>query len=1670
MSATIEANLSNAGAIVTGDPGSENSVPYIARTYTHPALAERKIVRLLPDALQEAEDLAVSTFGLNGESKVDVGYGIRMALGFPAWPLIHDPANAQHALALVKDLERVGRKAKTKPGQAKGDVDVLAERLGASAPHFLPTFLEEVGRIFLRLDNKAYAAQFFGKARTAERVHNLSIDETRHREVLLEFAFAGAISAKALGEEARDLPTRVSPAEAYALFRNLCVQRTLGGLPPFATMGKDLRSMAKAAGLDAALEDQSVITELLEAPSLHSASVAFWTSYAKAISAAAKQNPRVKALLLGVFPSAVASTTWVNLLNASAAVDLLKSGDVEPRKWLGQMLDHHHGYRGYGYVAANPELESLIAELAPALQSSSGELAVAAKIVVSSLRGFDLSILDVLLEHGLELSCVDNYQHRLEVEKYLGRANNSRSLEHLASSTTWQQLLRRGIRDALFDSAAVHPELNVRVTANYRLAQVAQCPGVLATVRAMVGESVALANDSLHHLGLALSLAECFAAEAGQAMVGDLITGLPEPSTEKLLSEVLNAGILDELGWESFESVMSEHSGRKRNNRPGINSAWPAAVITVEDRATVIGRDGIVLDHLAHRFSNYPLNHPGGTGYIFTGTELLVHWPSDAINGLAAYWASNPQQVFELDASYLHGFSESLPVGKHGRTFGHREFRDLERSVPVSRYCSVQGDGDHFWLETTSFQQSKQSGFKWQELDVSTGALGRSSLPSFLSEIASRPGHTLDPARCSVRPASPDFKDSPLGWNAGVIGHALYTDAAGVLWLERTDGVKCAQIPGDGPVSRSSNRAQLLSLPGGAIINVSENYIVNAHTGVITGTLDSGSRFSFNAGSRTPVPAKLRHNMLPRDRANSARLRTVRATELHDIVAVASTDPQQSITLAESRALEKAFPLVQANLAAGIIGIVRGAKRDTQTAHQLRDLAVRALANVASSANPPTSAPAGSEALEVGGPAPSAGTATEGKPDNPAAHPALLGQLPRALSQLTYNHRGFNSGNESVASLLANVRVVGEIFSKETPPPLAETKSVDGLLQRFKRMFAPVAATEAPKPPATAPEMSITWAPDTGVWTQFFHSPAALIAIAMAPQTDSLDRERLAMMLEAFADAGLAQRQGELGSVRLLAKKNRNLAPGQMLTTDRGRILLISVAELHASNDGVHLTAITQGSPSFAELGLDVLWTSEPSGHPYSAAELKTAATLIRTAQVPLRAHQAAELAQETGMLEEEALYLFAALPKPDYHSGHLSPAVVKAIGLTATSSRLAMETFGHIDTARIQQLLSSLVPVTVDRFFTDGPDVHAAATAWITLLGPKATVESELVRAAFADLKEVKDRTHLLRWALTPASGPIAWSNALPDEYLEVCLWLAYNLKANHPGRNHLAAKITEARALRTENLSSLYLSSSETNDFRAIHGLPPKPRGKAALPNAQPPLGKESLGVYTVDYNFHDFYTAVAYDKIYADLGKFSAHDLPVLDTLSHTGLYARNVRLLRALFDPKLDPFINSLEEEQPAEGYFQDPSLSAPETVSAVRSALNLSQDQSVLFLQLLALPDPTNAKVQNWNGWTSTKRAQVGGELEAATLVGSGKRARAGRDLFLPGGWVTLPGTSLPIESWKSELYGLPAGDKPPLRHETLLITESVQQLFERAWLRYQSGDKPHYDELRTGRS
>jgi hypothetical protein len=161
---------------------------------------------------------------------------------------------------------------------------------------------------------------------------------------------------------------------------------------------------------------------------------------------------------------------------------------------------------------------------------------------------------------------------------------------------------------------------------------------------------------------------------------------------------------------------------------------------------------------------------------------------------------------------------------------------------------------------------------------------------------------------------------------------------------------------------------------------------------------------------------------------------------------------------------------------------------------------------------------------------------------------------------------------------------------------------------------------------------------------------------------------------------------------------------------------------------------------------------------------------------------------------------------------------------------------------------------------------------------------------------------------------------------------------------------------------------------------------------------------------------------------------------------------VKRIELLRSEEFRAFADRVTDTPVPEGGFEaNPLHSVPKLVAKVAKALSISEDAAALYLQTLAIAEPTQARVQVWNAWKPKQYQTAAAELVKKKLVAEGKRERAGRTIFAKGGYSKGSGKNLPMEDWKQSFYT--AID----RH---LPTEPCHLLFARAWKRIEDGDKP----------
>ena len=719
---------------------ADASFPLAAATYTHPVLAGRPVVRLTPEPLVEADKATLAVTGLALQEQTRVGHVRRRAVGFPEWPILHDPDNAQVALDLVADLKRLSPRAASKPAAAKKELDALADTLDASAPHFVPTFLEEAGRIFLDTENTSYASQMFTKAREVERRHALLIDEERHREVLMEFAHAGAISAKELTAESTRLAERLEPAKAYDRFRSLCLERVRGGLTPYSGMRKDLAKLAKAAGLKPADEEAAMAAELLRQNSIEHANASFWKNYKTAIRKAAKQDETLQAHLLGLFPWEPTVDDWIDILRSSGAIELVKQG--KHPDFVRRILEL--ATRTMWHTDSNEELAPLLDEILP----HAGCTAIA--VSDGWLDNIPAEAWEQLLKHDVAIDFT-NYVALAYIDLKTWAGNEHRApLPHVAASEQLQKYLFEGIERALEHSdeiavIATDPHLHPLVV-EFLTTQVEYLESAPPTADRLTTVTDVVRNfefiDDTEIQGL---------LDRVRTYHGNLA---------EVLAETLRRGLLDEIGWPEVENAYSDRLENDPYGRVTVADCWPGVLVHNESEIElVVGNSRTEIQNWTGETIEHVIEADDQIAIVTRGR-------SDSKNKISWSGFREPMEVDARSVVSRTFLDASVPV-PGGRLLGENTV--VRPGQPTWAYDTAQFfvEGDRVWMITNDEELV--------EIDPDTGALGRESLPDWFEEQCRRhPDLVFNPRTSQLRPVCDETAHSPFSTADGYHRHAVF--------------------------------------------------------------------------------------------------------------------------------------------------------------------------------------------------------------------------------------------------------------------------------------------------------------------------------------------------------------------------------------------------------------------------------------------------------------------------------------------------------------------------------------------------------------------------------------------------------------------------------------------------------------------------------------------------------------------------------------------------------------------------------------------------------------------------------------------------------------------------------------------------------------------------------
>ncbi|WP_327267053.1 DNA-binding protein [Streptomyces sp. NBC_01232] len=1621
--------LLKAGAVLPYDTAdaAPGAVELTARSYRHPGLGDdRVVVRLAPAELGAAEDLAAGFLGLvrdEGEPPV-VGLSKRQALGFPEWVLVHHPEDGHHALAVVPELDRIARQAKTKPKAALDACLELADRLAASVPHFLPLFHEQAARLFLAVENTTYAAQLFGRARTAEAQHGLSIDEDRLDAVFLEFALVGALPVKVLTGYGKALAGRVTAAEAYDRFRRLCVRRTAGGLPPSAQAAAELRRLARAAGLTGTEPEQDYLAELLPLPATLRAALGWWKAHRGALVALARRVPAVRGTLLGLTPPSgdggEFTALWLEILEESGATAGLADGALPAEErcadgtagWLERF--HAARHSGWGRRPTLPALLDLTERCAGQLRT---ELARPEREAGLQVGVEDTDLLDLLL--SLDVPVVDP---EAETENRRRRYDNlnltewadgdeRRDLLALAADERFHPAFRRALNSLGNGSAEV-----VRC--------VAASPGGRPLLATWVRD-VALASSAAGLPGVPDAIArlswlptealELAPAEVAAAAAADLA---------ETLARTLRGGLFEELAWPSWEEAVTELAPGQGREALNVVEAWPYLIVANQTQVRVIDAESTVLTHDLR----VPTGHSHHHSFHYVDGELLVFWSSWSTNGTQAYWHHSPGTVFTLDTDRSHWSLRSehlsLPLPGGGRTTGGGVLHRGDTKLPDER--PLLSDGTSYWAWQRRDQQTDSG---WLEYDPVGGTYGRHSLPAFFADALRADADTAQRtgSRTWLRPA-PTVAGSVLGEPAGGLLGWRAVRVPGHGWQGTDTGGRSVAVPEgrDAPVAA-------LAFPGDdrprALSQHWQELSITDPDGVITARSRDGHRrrTAFGTGSVDLPPLSHWYALRPRDAEGSAVLR---AADRETAAALLKTAAAAEKAADLPDLVGAALPRITApKIIGGIVEVLR-----FTLAQQ------KVLDAIAARLHPDT-------------------TPVEEREQGPGDR--LIAEGLKGLIGPGY----YRWSGESDAAHYT-------LCELEAARTRTDATQVPGLLH-FDTPALPYWSFH---------------------WTPLLDQPAAVAYRAVTVAATDEQRAGLLTLLGAVDALGLASAEGSADRWRrvllrldrqhlLTPEGERNVHHRSLLPLGGGAVLALtehseSVPEGHEFGALLYDPTGRFTVPGPYTLRGDAPLGDRDRGPGWLTAFLGGAA---EHGPVPFLPEAAEEFARLTGVSGALARLVLAGLPDIDtFERNFLAPELRTALGVKATDAAYARDELKSLDAELRRAIVGALLPADPAKLWSEGPDVTAAAEIWNRRMGRRTPVPDWLATEAARAVRGTAPH-RILASLLDPAAArelsvDVAWTvkgdHVEPREpatdpftaqtltgTMAMAAWLAHRLPAGDPVRAALPPALTAVRQrLAAPELLLEIAHYTNLPDFRKAAGTP-----------TETGEGYERYGAVVMAT--HDDQPRPALRPALLD----STGSDPYLPVLRGDDQRPSAVeRALRTTHDPRFAALL--ADPGAPAAGgvdsegtwWPQDPGRSVPELVEEVSAAHGLGADAAALYLALLAMPDPTDRNTARWTGWKPARLKAARAELAATELVVTAGRSRAGRSLFLPGGWAEMASPALPVEQWKLPMYGLSVGEAP-LRG-VLAPTEPAAELYRRAWQRVREGDVPRFEELKVKRT
>ncbi|BBM85371.1 DUF4132 domain-containing protein [Candidatus Uabimicrobium amorphum] len=1585
-----------------------------ARYYVHPVLEEETIV-ITTKKLGAGEDALMNYYGFSLTKTLGkLGKQINRAMGFPEWALVNDSKNAKYALTILKDFKKCEKLIKSKPGHAKTAFDDLAKELAKTAPHFLPSFHEEAGRRFIDNSNQKYAAQFFAKARSAEKVYALKIDENARRETFLEFALCGAVTTASLKDYAKELQKLYSAKEAYNHFQELCSKRICGGVPPFVGMGKLLASFTKQIKNAQALEKE-FLHSIIEAPILNNAPLDFWKYYQKNIVQLCKTDKHLHAKLLFLFPMKHSKSEnyafWLNLLRDVGALEALKdkkyckNHDIKTIAWLEQTINYCNRVDYYSQDNVCNELFAIIRDYHSAFSKESLSLQSSFKRWQYDTRiTVDVDLLDLLLEMQIDIA-PSTKTILMSFDRWLSPKipgpDKSRELEYVATNTVFRPMLMRALGNLIYCD-----DENERIGLEKQIYKRAHLKEMLEEYLLNTIESLqqGYVFEYVHNT----ELLACSLTPNTQKLYPKVKKALQKRSPIANITRNLQKGILAEYGLKSLDSYL-QSLDEKARDEVKISGIFPYLVVFHGGKIAVLDSSKTIAE--------YDITIAKGFSYqkaFFVHDDLLVILRKTWSEHMC-YWMSKPQKKFTYNGSYyqtIYGLNE-LCRTQEPSLYPYLIKPRSDESLSALDGRQILFDGKKYWACTWNMQKRQEEFCEW---DLETNKEGRASLPKFFDEFL-QDEDTLLHRQCQLHSLPKQISKSILGQKGKLYGLRVKknNDITFVENICRQTFQTSRHIEPDAVICMPQQKETLALCVNDSR---SDAFVVD-EDGY---TLSSYSYFT--------LPALWWHLYDVRDETASKFLRKISKSKVEEIYKAcknlyeldADEDKQQKIHREQCKAIAEKLPKIKNERI--IDSITQLLNSIVHREAQLESLAKR------------------NESV--------AGVIIERRTIAP-----ILYQLNAR------RHYGYSSENNLYPSLQqVSDFVQSNKDQVSTNTILGWNKFLSGIETLGMMALSPILEDQ---------QRESLWLFLENI-AAFFPKKAQLKTYVTKYEKKYegsnfvLQREKNAVFIMNFVSQGYYYQDKETQvtiSEISTAKKPTLVAYHSLQEEIYTQQSYVGSKKIHDLLEKLRDQQCFTITPQILEIFAQETGVSR--GGAFYILNVSIGNQYLHESDY------AKTVRDQLGLKAKEMKIAEKEIPKLSLTQiNHLYEGVLETYWKSSSMEKMTLllaKNWNKVVGKR-EPVSLALLEKAKKKFATGDYYSQKIDYTNFLLIANGSISEHSYANDGKWNIADDGELTN-------SCEDTPCFDEETLKTFCKMTLWLQTKLAVGDalaPGLAKLYAQTKERMSNKSfvMCLERQWLEESPKDEGKTLQLLTTmlgKPKKKKCKHGESFIWNKKSYDIvlYLRGKYYFTFYFLIR-PALFVEEDVWS----------KMTAIAPRSKRALSNHFcisllkDKAFAAVIKRMESSPLRHGEFEaNPEKSAPKIVAKVQKKYKISSEAATLYLQTLTLAEPTKANILEWNHWKTAQYKKATTELVDKKLLLHAKRKRAGREHFLPGAWLDLKAPHLPLELWKLPLYEACLDEENRLVTPlgTIVATKCVHQLFNDAWQRVVDGDIPQWEKM-----